>query len=101
MAKRRRDGRTGHNRSINWNPAACYHSAFSLSGLKGIGILLLVGGAVTAYVKLHDRFGGKDLDPRGFTLSKDGTYGTASWMDDKEMKEVLEVKSLSQPTALF
>lgn len=87
--------------SINWNPAACYRSAFSLSGLKGIGILLLVGGAVTAYVKLHDRFGGKNLDPRGFTLSKDGTYGTASWMDDKEMKEVLEVKSLSQADGII
>lgn len=87
--------------SINWNPAACYRSAFSLSGLKGIGILLLVGGAVTAYVKLHDRFEGKNLDPRGFTLSKDGTYGTASWMDDKEMKEVLEVKSLSQADGII
>mgnify|MGYP000080378024 FL=1 len=87
--------------SINWNPAACYRSVFSLSGLKGIGILLLVGGAVTAYVKLHDRFGGKNLDPRGFTLSKDGTYGTASWMDDKELKEVLEVKSLSQADSII
>lgn len=87
--------------SINWNPAACYRSVFSLSGLKGIGILLLVGGVVTAYVKLHDRFGGKNLDPRGFTLSKDGTYGTASWMDDKELKEVLEVKSLSQADSII
>lgn len=87
--------------SVNWNPAACYRSAFSLSGLKGIGILLLVGGAVTAYVKLHDRFGGKNMDPRGFTLSKDGTYGTASWMDDKELKEVLEVKSLSQADSII
>ena len=87
--------------SVDWNPAACYRSAFSLSGLKGIGILLLVGGAVTAYVKLHDRFGGKNLDPRGFTLSKDGTYGTASWMDDKELKEVLEVKSLSQADSII
>ena len=87
--------------SVNWNPAACYRSAFSLSGLKGIGILLLVGGAVTAYVKLHDRFGGKNMDPRGFTLSKYGTYGTASWMDDKELKEVLEVKSLSQADSII
>lgn len=87
--------------SLDWNPVACYRSAFSVSGLKGIGFLLLVGGAVTAYVKLHDRFGGKSMDPRGFTLSKDGTYGTASWMDDKELKEVLEVKSLSQADSII
>ena len=87
--------------SLDWNPAACYRSAFRVSGLKGIGFLLLVGGAVTAYVKLHDRFGGKSMDPRGFTLSKDGTYGTASWMDDKELKEVLEVKSLSQADSII
>lgn len=87
--------------SVNWNPAVCYRTAFSLSGLKGTGILLLVGGAVTAYVKLHDRFGGKNMDPRGFTLSKDGTYGTASWMDEKELKEVLEVKSLSQADGII
>lgn len=68
---------------INWSPFACYREAFRLSGLKSIGILLLAGGLIFAYVKLHDRFGSKNNDPRGFSISKDGTYGTASWMSEK------------------
>lgn len=78
--------------AIDWNPITCYRTAFSLSGLKGTGLLLLIGISITAYVKLHDRFGSKNYDPRGFSLSKDGTYGTASWMTEKELKEVLEIK---------
>lgn len=53
--------------------------------------VLAIGGAIFAYVKLHDKFDGKEYDPRGFTKSNSGIYGTASWMSEKEMKEVLEV----------
>ena len=49
----------------------------------------MIAGAIFAYVKLHDKFDGKQHDPRGFARSKSGIYGTASWMDEKEMKEVL------------
>ena len=52
-------------------------------------MILLIAGAIFAYVKLHDKFDGKHHDPRGFARSKSGIYGTASWMDEKEMKEVL------------
>ena len=31
--------------AIDWNPISCYRYAFSGSGLKGTGILLLIGGA--------------------------------------------------------
>lgn len=78
--------------AVDWNPIVCLGSAFSIPGLKSIGILLLTGGGITAYVRFHDKFSSKDYDERGFTRSKYGTYGTASWMKDKELKEILEIK---------
>lgn len=86
---------------VDWNPFACYRFAFSGAGLKGVGFLILAGAGVFAYVKLHDRFSSKDYDPRGFTRSKDGTYGTASWMDEKEMREILEVKPPEQADGII
>ena len=82
--------------SVDWNPLVCFRFAFSRSGLKGLGFLILAGAGIAVYVKLHDRFSSKDYDPRGFTRSKYGTYGTAAWMSDKEMREILEVKSFEQ-----
>ena len=49
----------------------CVQAAFTLSGLKAMGILLLIAGAFAAYFKFSDRFGGSDQDPRGFTVSKE------------------------------
>ena len=76
---------------VSWNPLICFPAAFSGNGIKGILMILLIAGAIFAYVKLHDKFDGKQHDPRGFARSKSGIYGTASWMDEKEMKEVLEI----------
>ena len=76
--------------AVDWNPIVCLGSAFSISGLKSIGILLLTGVGITAYVRFHDKFSSKDYDERGFTRSKYGTYGTASWMKDKELKDIAE-----------
>lgn len=81
---------------VSWNPAVCFPMAFTADGLKGIFGILLVGGAVFAYVKLHDKFDGKEQDPRGFTKSKTGIYGTANWMDEKEMRQVLEVSPVDK-----
>lgn len=86
---------------VDWNPLRCLRAAFSPAGLRGILLILGIGGAVFAYVKLHDRFGGKEHDPRGFTVSKAGTYGTASWMKEKEMREVLEVANPSKTKAMI
>jgi type IV secretion system protein VirD4 len=80
--------------SVNWNIFICWGKAFTPDGMKGIMGILMAGGAIFAYVKLHDKFDGKDYDPRGFIKSKNGTYGTASWMNEKEMKSVLEVSSI-------
>lgn len=97
------DGLDGQNtmRPVNWNPIICFPKAFTPDGLKGMLGLLLLGGAIVAYVKIHDRFDGKEYDPRGFTKSKDGTYGTASWMMEKEMKEVLEVTPVSKAEGMI
>ena len=74
----------------------CLGAAFTLSGLKAMGILLLIAGGLAVYFKFSDRFGGSGQDPRGFTVSKEGTYGTASWMGEKELKEVLKVEPLEK-----
>ena len=70
-------------------------------GAKSIGILLLTGAGITAYVRFHDKFSSKDYDERGFTRSKYGTYGTASWMKDKELKEILEIKPPPQADGII
>ena len=69
----------------------CYKAAFSGAGF-GVFVIfaLLVAGVVIAY-KLYKKIYGVEEDERGFKLSRDGTYGTAKWMSDKEMKNVFEV----------
>ncbi len=70
----------------------CLKSAFTGNGLKAIGLILLAVLAVFLYFKFFsDRFSNKNWDPRGFRVSKEGTYGTASRMSDREMREDLEV----------
>ena len=79
--------------SPDWNILVCFASAFSPKGVQTFIVILSIGCVAFAYVKLHDRFGGKERDPRGFTVSKAGTYGTASWMDEKELRQVLEIST--------
>lgn len=76
---------------VNWGMIQCFRQSFTASGMKAMLIIIAIGAAIFAYIKLHDKFDGKDYDPRGFVKSKTGVYGTASWMTEKEMKEVLEV----------
>lgn len=73
------------------SPIVCAVSAFTLNGIKSMGLLLLIAGGIFLYFKLSDRFSSNANDPRGFTVSKTGTYGTAGWMTAKEMKEVFEL----------
>ena len=83
------------------NIVACVQAAFTLSGLKTMGILLLAAAAIAVYFKFSDRFGGSGQDPRGFTVSKEGTYGTASWMGERELKDVLEVQPLAKADGIL
>lgn len=82
--------------SPDWNPFVCFVKAFTWNGLKGMVLLLAVIAGIYLYVKFHDKFTGEVRDPRGFTISKTGTYGTAGWMSEKEMKEVLELTTPSK-----
>ena len=82
--------------SPDWNPLVCFVKAFSWNGLKGMGLLLAAIAGIFLYVKFHDKFTGEIRDPRGFTISKTGTYGTAGWMSEKDMKEVLEMTTPSK-----
>ena len=77
----------------SWNLSECIPHAFTGKGLVGMLVLLLAVGCLFAYIKLHDRFDGKIHDERGFTVTKNGLYGTASWMSEKEMHKVLEVST--------
>ena len=79
----------------------CVRAAFTFSGLKSMGILLLIAGAFAAYFKFSNRFGGSGQDPRSFTVSKEGTYGTASWMGGKELQEVLEMQPLAKADGIL
>ena len=81
---------------VDLKPFICIAYAFSPDGFKGMLVILFVSAAIFLYIKIHDRFGGKEYDPRGFVKSKSGIYGTASWMDEKEMKEVLEISPVGQ-----
>lgn len=78
---------------IQWSPLFCVPQAFTRNGLKGVLCCSFMGAGIVAYVTLHDKFDSKTYDDRGFRMAKDGTYGTASWMTEQELHEVLEIKS--------
>ena len=87
--------------SPDWNPLTCITSAFTGNGLKALLLVVGVGAAIFIYIKVHDKFSGTSYDERGFTKSKHGTYGTADWMTEKEMKSVLEVSTPEKATGMI
>ena len=78
---------------IRFGPLSCWRQALTMSGLKYTGLVALIGGSVYAFVRLYDRFGSHDFDDRNFARSQRGTYGTAGWMGETELRAVLEVAS--------
>ena len=87
--------------SPDWNPLTCFASAFTGNGLKTLLLIVGIGAAVFIYIKVHDKFSGTSYDERGFTKNKHGTYGTADWMSEKEMKSVLEVSTPEKATGMI
>lgn len=79
--------------NIQFGAFSCWRHAFTLSGLKYTGLVVLLSGSIYAFIRLHDRFGSRDFDDRNFARSQRGTYGTAGWMGEKELRAVLEVAS--------
>lgn len=79
---------------VDWAPLVCWARAATRSGLKCTGAIALLCAGSYVVFQLYNRFGGsKDLDGRNFSRSGRGTYGTAGWMTEKELREVLEVAS--------
>ncbi len=87
------DGLTGNvtMKPPNWNPFVCIGQAFTLRGVFCLIAIVTIGGVIFLIYKLYDRFDGKKKDPRGFTTSDSGVYGTATFMTDKEMQKMLEL----------
>ena len=87
------DGLTGNvtMKPPSWNPITCLGQAFTVRGLCSLLAILTIGGVIFLIYKLYDRFDGKKKDPRGFTTSDSGVYGTATFMTDKEMRNMLEL----------
>ena len=96
LGESRRHGRPGADSVAQPWSLRLYACRLYPFRLKGMGVLLVAGAALALYFKFSDRFGGSGQDPRGFTVSKEGTYGTASWMGERELKEVLTVEPLAK-----
>ncbi|MCL2816251.1 MAG: type IV secretory system conjugative DNA transfer family protein, partial [Oscillospiraceae bacterium] len=79
--------------SVSLNPLYCLGKAFTREGLIGAALIIGITAAIYIYLKIQNRFGSKDNDDRNFARSKSGVYGTAGWMNPKEMRNVLEVSS--------
>ena len=87
----------------DWNPAVCLLNAFSWNGVKAIFLIVVIGAGIVIYVKVHEKFSQNQYDDRGFTKSKAGTYGTADWMTEKELKAAPQahlIPSLTMNTGL-
>lgn len=97
------DGFSGQYRikSVNWNPLYCIGCVASSAGLKTLGLLLIVAGIIFGIFKLYNRFGGKKKDPRGFTKNDSGVYGTATMMESKDIKKVLDVKTIEETDGII
>jgi type IV secretion system protein VirD4 len=86
----------------DFSPFVCIPYSFSAGGIKFTGLVLFIIILLFLYIKLHDISGKGEYDERNFKRAREGTYGTAAWMSDKRMKEVLEVTapSAAQGTVL-
>ena len=87
-------------KSVNFSPLACIPQAFTVNGSKGILGIIFAAAGIFLYVRFHDKFDGKEIDPRGFAKSKTGAYGTAGWMSETDMNEVLEISPVERPAEL-
>lgn len=71
----------------------CWANGLTLTGLMYDLLVIVVAAGIYVFLRLQDRFSSRDRDPRNFSRSKRGTYGTAGWMGDQEMRAILEVAS--------
>jgi len=75
------------------NPLNGFAMLFTPFGVQAITGLFLVAAiiALMAWMNMEDRTGMIYDKERKFWYSKKGVYGTANWMDDKELKAAFDV----------
>lgn len=81
-------------RAPDFNPAHCLPFAFRKTGVGIAFLLLLTGGVLALLVWKSGRFARHDADPRGFSVSRQGTYETAAWMGERECRSVLKCSEI-------
>lgn len=88
-------GLTGQSKiaGINWGLLTVLSGAFTPDGIKAMVTLIALCASVFLYFRLDADTKGNALDPRGFSKSSAGVYGTAGWMSGKELKSVLELST--------
>ena len=79
----------------------CWANGATPAGLKYDLLIIVVAVGIYAFFRLQDRFSSRDRDARNFSRSKRGTYGTAGWMGDQEMRTILEVASPSKARGII
>lgn len=75
---------------LSFHPFVCLAAGLSRAGVRCILLLVLLLGGLAMGISLKGREGiaGEDRE-RNFSYSRQGTYGTAGFMQGKERKEVL------------
>lgn len=88
-------GNSGSPQMPTFEVLTCIRAAFSFPyGLAGIGICLLAAVLIIVLVMHMGQGESGVLDKeRNFVYSNKGTYGTAGFMDEKEVRDVLDLTS--------
>lgn len=73
----------------------CWRYGFTFKGLKYTVILYLIATVGIGAFIYFRQYENKDKDERGFTFSKDGLYGTAKWMSNRELTKVYNVTGVN------
>lgn len=78
------------NAAVTLNPLRCFFAAFSLTGMKCMGIAVCILAILIIGLSLRGKEGiaGED-EERNFSYSNQGTYGTAGFMTKQERDRVL------------
>lgn len=82
-------------KATDFNPIECVLYAISNEGRSTLFIefvIVTIGIIYLLWYLSKDKVNGDD---RGFSVSRKGTYGTAEWMQKKELKTVLELNSVN------
>lgn len=69
---------------------------------RGILFLISISALLFVYIfSLRHKKTNKKMDPRGFYYSDEGDHGTAGWLTEKEMKEVLDLKPVNKTDGII